>query len=60
MLTLKDVSYIVKLLKLSSQLNLAKMMTASITHELVTPLRCIIQFTETLMEQCKQDKVKSK
>jgi hypothetical protein len=55
-LTFKDVSYVMKLLQLSSQLNLVKLMTASITHELVTPLRCIIQFTETLMKQCKNEK----
>ena len=55
-LTLKDVSYILKLLKLSTQLGLVKLMTASVTHELVTPLKCIIQFGESVMSQCKKDR----
>ena len=33
-------------------------MTASATHELVTPLQCIIQFGETLMTDCEDEEKK--
>lgn len=50
MLTIRDISEINNFAKVSAQNKMLSLLTSSVTHEMITPLKCVIQFGMTLLK----------
>lgn len=50
MLTIRDISEINKFAKVSAENKMLSLLTSSVTHEMITPLKCIIQFGTSLLK----------
>jgi hypothetical protein len=49
-LTLRDISEINNYAKVSAENKMLSLLTSSVTHEMITPLKCVIQFGTTLLK----------
>jgi hypothetical protein len=49
-LTIRDISEINNYAKVSAENKMLSLLTSSVTHEMITPLKCIIQFGTTLLK----------
>lgn len=45
-LTVRDISKIKQIAKLSAENDTLSLLTSSVSHELITPIKCIINFAE--------------
>jgi hypothetical protein len=57
-LTIRDISDIDKYAKVSAENKMLSLHTSSVTHEMITPLKCIIQFGTTLLKSTDPKAVK--
>jgi K+-sensing histidine kinase KdpD len=48
--TFIDVTEIQKFAKIEADNKLLQMLTSSVTHEMVTPLKCMVSFSETVVK----------
>lgn len=49
--TFRDVTELKKLAKIEADNKLLQLLTSSVTHEMVTPLKCIVNFSESLVKE---------
>ena len=49
--TFRDVTNIKKLARIEADNKLLQLLSSSVTHEMVTPLKCIINFSESLIKE---------
>ena len=56
-LTVCDITEIDKFAKLSSDNKMLSLLTSSVTHEIITPLKCIIEFAQNIIKISKDPKV---
>ena len=49
-LTIRDISEINNFAKVSAENKMLSLLTSSVTHEMITPLKCVIQFGTTLLK----------
>lgn len=47
--TFRDITGLKKLAKIQADNKLLNMLTQSVTHEMVTPLKCMVSFAETVV-----------
>jgi hypothetical protein len=50
MLTFRDITQIEKIANLSAENKMLSLFTSSVTHEMLTPLRCICQFATAIVK----------
>ena len=51
LVSVRDISELRKFQKISENNKILTLLTSSVTHEMITPLRCIIQFTHNVLKQ---------
>jgi light-regulated signal transduction histidine kinase (bacteriophytochrome) len=56
-LTFSDITEIDKLAKLSAENKMLNLLTSSVTHEMITPLKCIIEFALNILKISKDPKL---
>lgn len=49
-ITFRDVTQVKKLAKIETANKFLNMMTSSVTHEMITPLKCIISFSDFILK----------
>lgn len=49
--TFRDVTELKKIAKIEADNKLLQLLTSSVTHEMVTPLKCIVNFSESLVKE---------
>ncbi len=52
-MTVRDITQIDKLAKLSADNKMLTLLTSSVTHEMITPLKCIIEFALSILKNTK-------
>jgi hypothetical protein len=50
LVTMRDITEIRKFSKISENNKMLTLLTSSVTHEMITPLKCILQFTINVLE----------
>jgi nitrogen-specific signal transduction histidine kinase len=55
-LTIRDISKIDEIAKLQAENKMVNMYTSSITHEMLTPLKCIIELANVLYAKLKDSR----
>jgi len=55
-LTIRDISELDKVAKLEADNKMVTLYTSSITHELLAPLKCIIELGNTILRKVKDPK----
>ena len=58
-ITFRDITEVKKAAKIQAANKLLGMLTSSVTHEMVTPLKCMITFETTLMNELKNSPKKN-
>ena len=58
-LTVRDISKIKQIAKLSAENETLSMLTSSVSHELITPIKCIIKFGEEAKKDSESTFVKN-
>lgn len=53
LVTLRDITEVTKFNKISENNKMLTLLTSSVTHEMITPLRCIILFTHNVLKKTK-------
>jgi signal transduction histidine kinase len=48
---MRDITEIRKFSKISENNKMLTLLTSSVTHEMITPLKCILQFTINVLEK---------
>lgn len=56
-MTVCDITEIDKLAKLSADNKMLSLLTSSVTHEMITPLKCIIEFAQNILKISKNAKL---
>ena len=51
LVTMRDITEVTKFAKISENNKVLTLLTSSVTHEMITPLKCIIQFTHKVLSQ---------
>jgi signal transduction histidine kinase len=52
-MTLRDITEVARFNKISENNKMLTLLTSSVTHEMITPLRCIILFTFNVLKKTK-------
>ena len=57
--TFRDITNLKKLAKIEAENKLLQLLSSSVTHEMVTPLKCIINFSESLIKELRNSPKKT-
>jgi K+-sensing histidine kinase KdpD len=52
--TFRDVTELKNIAKMQADNKLLQLLTSSVTHEMVTPLKCIVNFSESLVKELRK------